>query len=180
MGAPKAGVRLSSGKTLARAVADALAQVCDDVVVLGHGEGCPEELSRLEDPPGEAGPLAGIHALLRSGLGGRYLVVSCDMPMLSPSLLARLLDVGGKADAACFQVEGRDRLEPLPLLLTPVALPSVEEQLSRADLRLMSFVEALHPERLPLSRVAAEALANVNRPEDLARLPVIDPQGRVS
>lgn len=170
MGAPKAGARLGDGRTLSRAVADALGAVCDEVVVLGHGEGCPDELQRVPDPPGAQGPLAGLLALLQSDRGARYLVAACDMPRLTPSLLERLLDESEGVRATCFHVVGRERVEPLPLLLTTAARAALEEQLAEGDLRLMAFVERLAPRELPLDEREAEALANVNRPEDLARL----------
>lgn len=170
MGTAKAGVRLDDDSTLSERVLQALSQVCDEVVVLGHGEGCPEGLERLADPPGKSGPLAGLLALLQSGRGARYLVAACDMPLLSHALLARLVEEGAGAEAACFVAEGQRELEPLPLLLSPSARPPLEERLLRGELRLMAFVAALSPRLVPLSENDAALLANANRPEDLERL----------
>lgn len=165
MGAPKASLRLPDGRTFSEAALEALSSVCDEVVVLGHGEGCPAKIDRIGDAPDVAGPLGGITALLRSGRGASYLVASCDMPFLSAALLRRLVDAAKEGAAVLERETGA--MEPLPLFIPAAASQVVEELVARGERRLLVLAGALGPCRVRVGGADALALANLNAPEDL-------------
>ena len=91
MGVPKAGLLLPDGRSMIETVRDMLLELCDEVVLLGGGFGL-EGHRVLEDTRDDAGPLAGIEALLQSGLDERYLVFPCDMPGMDPDTARLLMD----------------------------------------------------------------------------------------
>jgi molybdopterin-guanine dinucleotide biosynthesis protein A len=54
----------------------------------------------VSDPPGAAGPLAGLAAGLSIASHPTAVIVACDMPFLNERLLAQLLDMAQDCDAA--------------------------------------------------------------------------------
>jgi molybdopterin-guanine dinucleotide biosynthesis protein A len=97
MGRDKAGVAIPGDVTLgARAIA-VLREVCDDVVILGHGRAMPSDVARLEDAVDDAGPLAGILALLKSGRAETYVVLAVDMPGVNTHHVRSLLRLLSRA-----------------------------------------------------------------------------------
>jgi molybdenum cofactor guanylyltransferase len=90
MGADKATVELA-GRPMVEWVAQAIASVCDDLVVVGR-EGRIGGLPCLPDTQSNVrGPLAGLATAL--GLGKRLLLVAVDQPFLDSGTLRRLLDL---------------------------------------------------------------------------------------
>lgn len=96
MGVPKAGLLLPDGRSMIETIRDALEHLCEQVVLVGHPHGLRGH-AVIEDEHRDGGPLAGIEALLRSGIAGRYLVLPCDMPSIEPGTLRRLMDAEGTA-----------------------------------------------------------------------------------
>ncbi len=74
------------GGTFLEAVVAAIEPILPHVVLLGGGAvpAACEQLPRLPDAPGLAGPLAGMLAALRWAPGHAWLFAACDLPMLSP------------------------------------------------------------------------------------------------
>lgn len=72
-----------------------------------------QELAYLDFPvlpdriPGQAGPLAGLHAAMHAADTEWVACVPCDTPYLPDDLLMRLYEAVGNADAAVAVVEGR-------------------------------------------------------------------------
>lgn len=136
---------------------------CDAVWLAGELPG----LHGLADPPGYAGPLAGIAAVsTKLHDGERLLVVPVDMPRLSPGLLAQLLE----DDAPVTRFEGYC----LPLALTVSKalrdyLLDVVEQFGQTQ-SLMRLFDTLGGHALTLPASSHEQLANANTPEEWGRL----------
>ena len=60
----------------------------------------------MRDPVEGLGPLAGLATGLASVGAGRALLLACDMPLLVPAVLRRLLELAGDADACVPLVDG--------------------------------------------------------------------------
>ena len=164
------------GQTLIRRAVDALRLAGLDVVlVLRPGQAVPlidPTIAVVQDEVQDAGPLGGLHALLRWLPVESALVMPCDQPFLMPELLRELL---GQPREAVDAVVGRPAhlVEPLPGLYRRGCLHAVEEALARGDRSLRELLS-----RLRVHEVPAETLrqwdpqllsyANVNTPADLA------------
>ena len=91
------------GAALVEHVAREVAAAAGSVALVGH----PERYLHLPYPliadqrPGR-GPLGGIHAALGATHADWNLVVACDMPAVTSSLLADLLDEAERVGAECF------------------------------------------------------------------------------
>lgn len=106
MGRDKAALPFGPETMLARVVR-AVQCVADDVVVVGGSrQRLPDGVRVMPDPVEGLGPLAGLATGLAAMSGGRALLLACDMPLLVPALLQRLLDLAGDADACVPLVEG--------------------------------------------------------------------------
>lgn len=81
----------------------------------------------VSDPPGAAGPLAGLAAGLAAASHPRAIVVACDMPFLNERLLAHLLDSVQDCDAAVLLAGGVP--QPLHAAYSRDCLPTVESLL---------------------------------------------------
>lgn len=94
MGADKALVEIA-GIPMIESVVSALSAVCQEVVVVGRGEGPVQGVEYLPDAGRNyRGPLGGIVTAMTE-LGSDLLVVAVDQPGARPSTLKHLLELAG-------------------------------------------------------------------------------------
>jgi molybdopterin-guanine dinucleotide biosynthesis protein A len=160
MGRPKQALRLPNGKTMVEAVAAVLAEVCRRVVVVG-GADAPPGVRHIDDLRRGEGPLAGIEALLASGLDTQYLVCPCDVPLVTGSLLLRLT-AGSRARATVFRIEGDDAVRPLPARVSVEALEAVRGLLDHRRRAVHQLMASIGPEVIVVSQADAGQLTNIN------------------
>lgn len=167
LGGAKALTPLAGRPLIARPVAAALASGLDTVVVAKDDSPLPRlPCPVVHEPPTPRHPLCGIVTALRHAAGAPVLALGCDMPLLSPLLLAWLAGMGGDVVVA----QG-GRLHPLLARYTPEQLPALEAALiEQAPMR--ETVRRLAPtivEDLDLARFGDPATLcfNVNDPIDV-------------
>lgn len=167
MGVDKATLRLADGRTLAELVDDALAGACDDVIVAGPEVVLPHRRHVVDATP-DSGPLAGIEAALGSCGAAHIVAVPCDMPRLTPALLARLLE---PTDAAITIFDdGSGAMHALPARIAVSALPVVRQLLERRELAVRRLLAHVGAHRIVVDEMEVPQLANVNTPDELAML----------
>ena len=132
MGRDKAMLQLGEQTALQHAAAS-VSRVCEELIIAAAGRPA-QHLPGLSpvwvpDPPGAAGPLAGLAAGLSAASHPIAIVVACDMPFLNDSLLALLLNALPGCDAAVPLAGGR--AQPLHAAYSRDCLPTI-----RALLRL--------------------------------------------
>ncbi|HEX9108367.1 MAG TPA: molybdenum cofactor guanylyltransferase, partial [Longimicrobiales bacterium] len=134
-----------------------------------------------------AGALGGILTALywaRERGAEAALVVACDMPFVSVSLLRALLSerettaeneaAGMPPDVVAPESGGRRGVEPLCALYAVACIEPIERALDRGDLRVISFFGDVVVRALPLEQVRAFGepavlFMNVNTPEERER-----------
>ncbi|MHC4216910.1 MAG: molybdenum cofactor guanylyltransferase [Planctomycetota bacterium] len=158
MGRPKHELVLPTGRTMLETVATVLGEVCARVVVVGEVE---TALPRVLDLRPDQGPLGGIEALLASGLDSEYLVCPCDVPLVTASLLTRLVETP-QAPASVFQLEGDDGFFPLPARISAGLLDRVRAHLHAQKRAVHRLVGSIDAEVIPLGSAEARQLANAN------------------
>lgn len=169
MGRAKAGVPWKDGQRLGDVALAALEATCDRVVILGHGEGMDHrpDLPRVADlRPGE-GPVAGIEALLASGLGQRYLICPCDQPFVDAALFQWLLDAC--AGPSCAPLGPFGGPAPFPFCIDAGQHSAVEAALNAGVRSVRRLLIALDVTLLPPPNRERDPLQDVDTPEDLAR-----------
>jgi molybdenum cofactor guanylyltransferase len=162
MGESKQDMLLPDGRPMVACVCEAVASCCGRVVLLGESEHVLE-LARIADERIGCGPLGGIEALLASGMDKQYLIVPCDLPLVTADVLNALLI---ETDRSATVFEGR----PLPARIAAGALPAVQQMLDAGERAVWQLMEALDAKRIALRTEWEPLLKNVNTPEDVARV----------
>tara|TARA_B110000495_G_scaffold188546_1_gene188855 strand:- start:314 stop:946 length:633 start_codon:yes stop_codon:yes gene_type:complete len=124
----------------------------------------------LPDVADSQGPLSGILTAMSLHPDAAWLVVACDLPLLTGTVIEFLLRHRGIASALAYRSNFDSLPEPLCTLYEPAMKPVFERYLA-ADMRCPRKVlikEADHVQLLDLPQ--ADALDNANTPEDFERL----------
>ena len=163
MGEPKAGLELGGETLLERAVATARAAGLAPVIVAKADSVLPPvDAERWPEPAEPHHPLTGIVAALERAGGAGVVALACDTPFLPGRLLRALAACDGLA-----LVRTPDgRLHPLPGRY-PAGARAALAAARDAGAGLQRTLVALGAR--VLDEPEADALLNVNRPEDLSR-----------
>jgi molybdopterin-guanine dinucleotide biosynthesis protein A len=94
-------------ETMIERITRVLGGVADAVIVVGRrDQHVPAGVTVVHDPIEDQGPLAGIAAGLAASTSDLNIVVACDMPLINPVVLQRMLTMIGDADACVAVVDG--------------------------------------------------------------------------
>ena len=163
------------GRPLVARVHETLQPLFEDIFLVTNDPGlfdfvpCPKIPDRV---PGK-GPISGVDAALRHSRNPYVLVVGCDAPFLSPSLLELL---AGKTEEADLVIPiGPDGPEPLCAVYGKGCLPHIEESLRKGDFSLMALVGRSRTREIPAEEVAGvdpgfRSFMNINTPGDFRML----------
>jgi molybdopterin-guanine dinucleotide biosynthesis protein A len=170
MGEPKHSMRLPDGRTMIEHVAEGLRSVCRGMVIVGGPESPRHAWTHVSvrDLRPDCGPLGGIEALLASGIDEQYMVVPCDVPLMSGDVLELLISANPQAVAVVFRREGEDEFDPLPARIAASALPVGRELLDRGRRGVHELMRVLDAHEVVLPRSLQAALTNVNTPSEFA------------
>ena len=173
MGKDKASLELSEQTLLSRVV-ETVSLVCPEVIIAGGEQsltdGLGPDVRWVSDPPGSAGPLAGVTAGLQVARHDACLIVACDMPFLNPALLSHLVDRLGTYDAVVPISQGVSQYLHAAYSRSAAA---TAQALLRLDARSMHEVivrlQVLYLSEEHCSRIDPAGLScfNMNTPADL-------------
>lgn len=154
MGENKAMLELG-GRTSLQLAAESVSKVCDELVIASSDRHVERLLDLspvwVPDPPGAAGPLAGLAAGLSVASHPIVVVVACDMPFLNEALLRHLLSSAVDCDAvvplagipqALHAAYSRDCLSTVQTLLR-LGARSMRDLLSRLRVRYIAETRCL-------------------------------------
>lgn len=183
MGGIDKGLVELRGRPLIRYVLDTLEGQVDSIYINANRN--RDTYAHLGHPvigdlrTGFSGPLAGMAAALATART-RYLVtVPCDCPALPVDLVSRLSAAREREDAELAVCHDGMRLQPVCALLDRDLLPSLEAYLDQGGHKIDTWY-ARHRMATAEYSDQPEAFANVNTPEDLARMErALEPQRQV-
>jgi molybdopterin-guanine dinucleotide biosynthesis protein A len=146
------------------------------VVVAAAGQDLPELAATVRvvrDRRPDRGPLEGIRAGLES-LQDEFeaaLVTGCDVPLLVPAFVRRMVELLAGFDVAVPHVGGHD--EPLAAVYRTSVLPQVEALLAADRLRPAFLFDQVRTRRVTAEELTdvdpqLDSLANVNSPAEYA------------
>lgn len=180
MGTDKALLEVG-GMTLLERTLDVVRQVSDDVFVVGdrrpyHRFGVPV----VADAYPGTGPLGGIATALRHARNDLVLVVACDLPFLSGSLLRAMADYPRDYDALVPLVRAvgesgeRPVFQPLHAIYTRRCLAVIEAYLAKGGRKVSGFFDAIDVRTLDEAWVREidpelDSFVNANNPGELQR-----------
>jgi molybdopterin-guanine dinucleotide biosynthesis protein A len=146
-----------------------LRRVADPIFVVGAREVVPP-LRLVPDAVAGAGALGGIYTAIVASPHDRTLVVACDMPFLSPVLLARM----AAEDADVVIPRGERGYEPLCAIYSKACAPLMRQRIERGEFQASTLpaglrVVELGPDVLDAYDPEGLAFVNINTPHDYAR-----------
>jgi len=171
MGRDKAFLPVDGQPLIARQAALLRSLGTDDLIISGRPNtdyGVPGARIVHDSVP-DAGPLAGLVAVLAAARHPWVLVIAVDLPRLDTSFLNRLLSIGaGRTGVAPHGPRG---YEPLAALYPRTLLPALEAALRVGCCSLQPLIAGAElsgaVRRLAVTPGNHELFANWNSPEDL-------------
>jgi molybdopterin-guanine dinucleotide biosynthesis protein A len=147
MGQDKASLRFGD-ETLAGRVVRIVGTVADEVIVVAApGTSLAVSPARVvHDPVSHLGPLAGIATGLAASATELNLVVACDMPLVMPAVLRRLIELCGQADI-CLAVSG-SHASPLCAVYRGEVAWAAQELLDAGERRVMALLDRVQTKRV--------------------------------
>jgi molybdenum cofactor guanylyltransferase len=152
---------------------EALTPLTDRIVLVGARDARTAPLDVENDRWPDAGPLGGLATALLTATTDRVLVLACDLPCVTTEFLAFLADVDPAATAVVPVCD--DRWQPLCAFYARRTVETFVAALARGERAVAPVVNQLgprligHHEWAPFDRTGL-LLANVNTPDDLARI----------
>lgn len=174
MGVPKATLPFGA-ETMLQRVVRLLGNVVSPVIVVAAREqalpALPDGVSVTRDEREARGPLEGIRAGLRAlpeAIDAAY-ITSCDVPLLVPAFIERMIELMGDHDIAVMEVEGFPH--PLSAIYRRDTLPQVEALLAADRLRPVFLFDTVRtrrvkPEEMTVVDPELRTLRNLNTQED--------------
>jgi len=176
MGSPKALLPFGPETMLQRVVRVLGTVVFPIVVVAAEGQGLPDLPAGTiftRDEREARGPLEGIRAGLKAlppHVDSAY-ITSCDVPLLVPGFVQRMIDLAEGYDIAVTEIDGF--AHPLSAIYRRSALPHAEALLAEDQLRVSHLFTRVRTRRVPTSEMIVvdpelQTLRNLNTKEDYA------------
>ena len=174
MGVPKATLPFGGESMLQRVVRLLSTVVSPIVVVAARDQSLPplaDGIIIARDEREAKGPLEGIRAGLSAlprSIDAAY-ITSCDVPLLVPAFVERMIELMADHDIAVMEVDGFPH--PLSAIYRRDTLPQVESLLKADRLRPVFLFDAVRTRRVKPDEMAVvdpqlRTLRNLNTPED--------------
>jgi molybdopterin-guanine dinucleotide biosynthesis protein A len=174
MGSPKALLAFG-GETMLQRVVRLLGTVVSPIVVVAAPQQSlpelPADVMVTRDEQEGRGPLEGLRAGLKAlpATSEIAYVTSCDVPLLVPGFVRRMIDLVTDHDIAVMEIDGFPH--PLSAVYRRNTLPHVEALLARDRLRPVFLFEAVRTRRVQPSEMTSAdpellTLRNLNTRED--------------
>ena len=168
-------LQVIEGKSLIQWVVDCLTILSTEIIIAtAHGEAIPcsstVRIKTIADIYPGKGPLVGIYSGLIASSSSRAIVVSCDTPFLSASLLEYMTQICSTFDIVVPRI--KNEVEPLCAVYSKNCLAPIQELLERDERqirRLFDMVEVKYVEEHEINRFDPRHLSffNINSQTDL-------------
>jgi molybdopterin-guanine dinucleotide biosynthesis protein A len=174
MGVPKATLPFGP-ETMLQRVVRLLGSVVSPVVAVAAREQqlpeLPDDIIVTRDEREQRGPLEGLRAGLKAlpdTVDFAY-VTSCDVPLLVPGFVTRMIELARQYDIAVMEIEGF--AHPLSAVYRRNTLAHVESLLAQDKLRPVFLFDAVRTRRVQPEEMASvdpdlRTLRNLNTPDD--------------
>ncbi len=170
MGMNKSQIVLRNGRTMLEQMIAQLQPIVDEIIVAGGTEiNCSlGGVKSLSDLHPHCGPISGIETALTSNYTDAYLIVACDQPLLTTSLLAKLISEVKKTALVYFKDESGNCLDPFPGLYPSIFSINYSTAIADQNFSIRRIAASLPTEWIEISNEEAAQLKSFNTPQDLA------------
>ena len=174
MGVPKAALPFGP-ETMLQRVVRLLSEVVSQIVIVAAVDqelpALPSGVIVTRDEREARGPLEGLRAGLKAlpeTVNAAY-VTGCDVPLLEPAFVQRMVDLLGDHDIAVMEIEGFTH--PLSAVYRRTTLPHIESLLAQDRLRPLFLFDAVRtrrvkPEEMVVADPRLQTLRNLNTRDD--------------
>ena len=151
MGAEK-GLVIFKEKPLIEYSIDTLKNVCKEIIISSNSEsyqvfGYPV----LKDKFPESGPMGGIYTCLKASQNETNIVLSCDMPLIMPDFIRKLLVFSDSFDAVVPWHEN-EFFEPLCAVYNKNLLPVFEDFIQKKNFKIPDMFSVVNTNYLKIGK----------------------------
>ena len=161
-----------NGKRLVEYVAERLSTQVDQVIISANRNQQAYARYRYpvvsDDSDDFSGPLAGILAAMKKANTDCLFVCPCDAPLLSTTLVARLLAQAGPSCRPCIPHDG-ERLQPLFALLPTRLIGSLQGFLATGRHKVTDWIMTTDPLIVDCADIH-DSFININTMQELSEL----------
>lgn len=152
-----------------------LESLCDEILISSNEDWLTGNNHRiLRDEIQGIGPIGGLYTCLKASTHDLNVVLPCDMPLVSRSLLEYLLGEWKKEDVL-IPADGHGKPEPLCGLYRISALDAIKEMISQRNYAVQGILSRCRSRILKITRAHTfwhkDLFLNINRETDLNRIP---------
>lgn len=173
MGTEKGMVQWN-GKPLIEYSMDALRLVCDQMVISSAND-CYSylRLPIIKDEIENCGPLGGIYSCMKAFPSDIYLVISCDVPLISSYLFLDLLENLEGADVS-IPLEENGKKQPLVAAYSNHCFESIRGELLEGRFKMMNLLNLLNVKYFEITSslpyYSSKLFFNANSMEDFSSI----------
>jgi molybdopterin-guanine dinucleotide biosynthesis protein A len=146
MGADKGSLPFG-GESMLERVSRILRGITSDLLIVGRHD---QSAATVHDATEDEGPLSGIAAGLGASKSDLNFVVACDMPLINPAVLQRMLTTIGDADV-CVAVNDGHASALCGVYRSRVA-PAAQSLLDSGERRVMRLLDQVQTKRVDAAK----------------------------
>ena len=160
------------GETMLDRIVRIVGEITDNVIVVARrNQPVRSDVTLVYDAVEDLGPLAGISAGLAASHSDLNVVVACDMPLINPQVLRRLVSLIDDHDACVAVVDGH--ASALCGIYRSRIAPDAQTLLNSGERRVMRLLEVVRTKRVDAAVFRdidpnLETFISVDTPEKLA------------
>lgn len=149
MGQDKASLPFGDDTFLAHSLR-VVGSIADELIVVARSDqawpGLAPAVRVVHDPVENLGPLAGIAAGLDASTTEVNVIVACDMPLINPAVLRRLIELRGDADICVAVADGH--ASPLCAVYRTSVGTTARGLLAAGERRVMTLLDRVQTKRV--------------------------------
>ncbi|MGY8886185.1 MAG: molybdenum cofactor guanylyltransferase [Flavobacteriales bacterium] len=169
MGEDKGFLKLN-GKTFMSSIIAALKPIVGEIIIVSNNsEYDVFNLKRVADSMEDSGPLAGLYSGLLHSETENNIVLSCDVPLISSSVLKKLLE-GAPSEAEVIQFESEGKTMPLVAMYKKKCRHHFLKLLQTNERRLRFAIDQLDVKTITLDSELGKTVRNINTISELKDL----------
>ncbi len=159
------GLMLLNGKPMIQYVIDALSPFVDELIIVSNNEAYETFGHAVyKDLIKNKGPLAGIYTGLKHSKTTKNIVLSCDVPYVSPELLSFLIEESN--NEITIPKKGT-RTHQLIGVFSKLCTTSFKKSIEKNDLKLLDAFKNLNLNVVDANHFEEQLFTNINSPSDI-------------
>lgn len=169
MGHDKSQIQYN-GKAFIQHSIDALTPLSNTVFIVSNSSSHDNfNINRVSDIITNSGPLAGVYTGLCHSKTLYNIILSCDIPLISKSVVTQLItEYSDEYDVVL--VQSKQRTMPLIAIYHKRCLDTCLQILNSGEKRLNTFIKKLHSKTIVLDESLEKHTTNINTPNELKHL----------